>query len=103
MQKGKVASQCAHAAVGAYTKSLLKEPSKVDRWLELGATKIVLKGNDDKHLEELKALAQSKGLIATIIRDAGQTQIAPGSKTVLGIGPDRYSLLNQVTGNLKLY
>ena len=27
------------------------------------------------------------GLPATVIQDAGRTQIAPGSKTVLGVGP----------------
>ena len=31
--------------------------------------------------------AQAKGLIATTIRDAGRTQIAAGSRTVLGVGP----------------
>ena len=29
------------------------------------------------------------GLTVSVIRDAGRTQIAPGSKTVLGVGPGK--------------
>ena len=30
------------------------------------------------------------GLEVCLIRDAGRTQIAPGSKTVLGVGPGNF-------------
>ena len=30
------------------------------------------------------------GLEVCVIRDAGRTQIAPGSKTVLGVGPGKH-------------
>lgn len=103
MQKGKVASQCAHAAVDAYTKSLLTDPSKVQRWLELGGTKIVLRGNDEQHLAQLRESAKRNGLVTSLIRDAGQTQVPVGAETVLAIGPDRESWLHKVTGSLKLY
>ena len=36
---------------------------------------------------ELAAKAFSLDLDVVVIRDAGRTQIAPGSKTVLGLGP----------------
>ena len=32
------------------------------------------------------------GLEVCLIRDAGRTQIAPGSKTVLGVGPGNFVL-----------
>ncbi len=38
---------------------------------------------------ELQKHAKSLGLSAIIIKDAGRTQIAPGSKTVLAIGPGK--------------
>ena len=62
----------------------------------------------------LQAQAQSLGLVARTIQDAcvrrsggtdahsGRTQIAAGSRTVLGIGPAPVRLINQVTGQLKL-
>lgn len=31
------------------------------------------------------------GLNASLISDAGRTQIAPGSKTVLGVGPGEWT------------
>lgn len=103
MEKGKTASQCCHAAVSVYTKTLLKEPSKIDFWLGQGSKKIALKAVDDEHLEKIQKLANASGLISTLIRDRGLTQISPGSKTVLGIGPDQASLINKVVGDLKLY
>ena len=36
---------------------------------------------------ELTWKGRSLGLETCLIRDAGRTQIAPGSKTVLGVGP----------------
>lgn len=44
----------------------------------------------------------SLGLVAEVIQDAGRTQIEAGSLTVLGIGPAPASVINQVTGHLKL-
>lgn len=37
----------------------------------------------------MQAIARSLGLIAHSICDAGRTQIAAGSRTVLGIGPGK--------------
>lgn len=51
---------------------------------------------------DLQAKAMSLGLCAKVIHDAGRTQIASGSATVLGIGPAPKSLIDQVTGGLKL-
>ena len=38
-----------------------------------------------------------------IIHDAGRTQIASGTATVLGIGPGPSSVIDNVSGHLKLY
>lgn len=40
-----------------------------------------------KNRLELQAIALSLGLPAQTIQDAGRTQIAAGSRTVLGVGP----------------
>jgi PTH2 family peptidyl-tRNA hydrolase len=50
----------------------------------------------------LQATAISLGLVAEVIADAGRTQIASGSHTVLGIGPAPKSVIDRVTGTLKL-
>lgn len=36
---------------------------------------------------DLAEKAIAAGLVTCLISDAGRTQIAPGSKTVLGVGP----------------
>lgn len=49
----------------------------------------------------MQAQAISLGLCARVIQDAGRTQIASGSQTVLGVlGPK--SVVDSVTGHLKL-
>lgn len=56
----------------------------------------------EEELELLQATAVSLGLVAEVIADAGRTQIASGSHTVLGIGPAPKSVIDKVTGSLKL-
>ena len=43
--------------------------------------------DSEEELLQMMLKAQSMGLNASVVRDAGRTQIAPGSKTVLAIGP----------------
>ena len=52
---------------------------------------------------ELERVARQKGLVTTIIHDAGHTQVDPGTATVLGIGPGPASVIDSVTGHLRLY
>ncbi|XP_033119337.1 peptidyl-tRNA hydrolase 2, mitochondrial-like isoform X1 [Anneissia japonica] len=105
MGKGKVAAQCCHAAVGCYAELLEgdEDDETLEQWEENGQPKIVVKAPDEETLIALAQHAQSVGLTACLIQDAGRTQIAPGSKTVLGVGPGPAELIDKVTGHLKLY
>ncbi|KAG8192519.1 hypothetical protein JTE90_015160 [Oedothorax gibbosus] len=104
MGTGKLASQVAHAAIGMH-RLLLQNENKygemVLNWSEYGETKIVLKGNSTQHLVDLERKALQLGLPTYLVQDAGRTQIAPGSTTVLCI-MGRLDLVDQVTGTLKL-
>lgn len=53
-------------------------------------------------MNKLESQAKSLGLCARSIRDAGKTQVAAGSKTVLGIGPGPIKLVDRVTGTFLL-
>lgn len=64
--------------------------------------KVALQVKSEDELEMLQAQAISLGLVAEVIADAGRTQIAAGSHTVLGIGPGPASVIDKVTGKLKL-
>ena len=64
--------------------------------------KVALQAKSEEELEVLQAQAVSLGVVAQVVPDAGRTQIASGSATVLGIGPAPKGIIDQVTGNLKL-
>lgn len=103
MTKGKIAAQCGHATLACY-KSLSRSQdgmAVLRKWETMGQTKVAVQCKSEEELETLQALAVSLGLCAKIIHDAGRTQIAAGSATVMGVvGPK--SVVDQVTGQLKL-
>jgi PTH2 family peptidyl-tRNA hydrolase len=61
---------------------------------------VQVKSEDE--LLELMGKARSLGVTAEVIQDAGRTQIDPGSLTVLGVGPAPKSVVDKITGHLKL-
>ncbi|KAJ9086635.1 hypothetical protein DSO57_1001917 [Entomophthora muscae] len=103
MTKGKVAAQCCHATLACYKAAARSQAQYLDKWEYEGQAKITLKCNSEEEMLELQEKARAAGLIGRSIQDAGRTQIAAGSRTVLGIGPGPISLINEVTGHLKLY
>lgn len=74
----------------------------IAKWKMHGQPKIALRCGSTEELEALAAHARSLNLCARTIQDAGRTQVAPGSKTVCGIGPGPARLINQVTSKLRL-
>ena len=109
MTKGKIAAQCCHAALSCF-RMIATDPAKVsynpemtNRWIRRGQAKITLKCPDKETMDEIYAKAISLGVNACVIHDAGRTQIAAGSATVLGLGPAPKPVLDQITGDLKLY
>lgn len=72
------------------------------RWERQGQMKVALQVKSEDELEVLQAQAISLGVTAEVIADAGRTQIASGSHTVLGIGPAPKSVIDKITGSLKL-
>ena len=103
MDKGKVAAQCSHATLVAYQRALGYAPEYLKRWEDYGTAKITLKINTEKEMLDLQKKARKAGLVAVSILDAGKTQIAAGSRTVLAIGPGPLKLIDTITGDLKLY
>ena len=103
MGKGKVAAQCAHAAVMCYKKALREAPEMIERWEGAGVTKVCVKVDSEEALLELAFKAKEAGVVHGVVRDAGRTQIAAGTMTVLGVGPAPLDIMQQITGHLKLY
>ncbi|KAJ5216251.1 peptidyl-tRNA hydrolase 2 [Penicillium cinerascens] len=103
MTKGKIAAQASHATLACYKYYHAHSPDSpiLRRWERNGQAKIALQVKSEEDLLLLQAQAMSLGLCARVIQDAGRTQIASGSRTVLGVlGPK--SVVDGVTGHLKL-
>ncbi len=104
MGKGKLAAQCCHGALHVFDL-IPNNPTWsrwADQWKEEGSAKIVVKVTSEPELVALHRKARQLGVPSIVIADAGRTQIAAGSKTVLAVGPAPTSLVDQVTGNQKL-
>jgi len=99
LSKGKSVAQGAHASIGAYDKA---EGVVVAAWKSEGAKKVVLEVETEHDLIELFQDAKDFGLPAVLITDAGHTEIPPGTKTAVGIGPAESSKIDKLTGDLKL-
>jgi PTH2 family peptidyl-tRNA hydrolase len=103
MSIGKTAAQVAHAALGAYKKSMNKNILLVNNWENLsGQAKIVLQVNSEKELNDIEDNAKKNGLVTCVIHDAGRTEVAPNTATCCAIGPDLVSNIDKITGSLKL-
>lgn len=103
MGKGKAAAQCSHASVMAYNQLNRKDPDLLKRWAQSGQRKVVLKIDDEQSLLQLRKDAAKLGILTSLVRDAGHTQVAAGSLTVMGVGPAPEGLVDKATGHLKLY
>lgn len=99
MGVGKIAAQCSHASLGCYRdmKNRKDKLSEVDQWEKQGEPTIVLGTcksctllrmlgiQSEKEMMELEMKAKNSGLQTHITADAGKTQVARGSCTVLAI------------------
>lgn len=102
MGKGKIGAQCGHAAVGAFERARRSVPALVRSWENSGSAKIALRVESEAELMQIRSKAMAGNLNVCLIHDAGRTQIAPNSKTVLAIGPALVRDIDKVTGHLKL-
>jgi peptidyl-tRNA hydrolase/pyrrolidone-carboxylate peptidase len=120
MSGGKVAAQCVHAALKAHRAGASRGAARAGalqrEWEALGEPVVVLGlgapaagggdaaggGAGEGALLALAAAAAAAGVPAATVRDAGRTQVAPGSLTVLALGPAREADIDALTGGLKL-
>jgi PTH2 family peptidyl-tRNA hydrolase len=102
MHKGKACGQCSHASVSAYEKVRKNYPDIAKSWITIGQKKVVLKVASEEELFEFFQAGKDAGIPCELIRDAGRTQLEPGSITCFGAGPWDEEELDSVFGKLKL-
>jgi peptidyl-tRNA hydrolase, PTH2 family len=112
MRKGKMVAQGAHASVAFLARRL--QDAGMDRvpvsltpeqraWLEGRFTKICVGVGGEEELLAVYEQARAAGLEVHLITDSGATEFhGVPTRTALAVGPERASLLQPVTGHLRL-
>jgi len=99
LSRGKLAAQVAHASLDSFERA---SSSQKGEWKRDGSKKVVVEVPDLKTMLDLHKKALKLSLPCALIRDAGRTELAPGTVTALGIGPDSENRVDEVTGYLKI-
>ena len=125
MRKGKIAAQAGHACVDAVLMALSKEGRVSDfemtadglilkhtekartplsDWFAYGCAKICVYVDSEEALLEIAEKAKEKGIIASVITDAGMTEFhGVPTKTCLALEPLPAEIADERTGDLPLY
>jgi PTH2 family peptidyl-tRNA hydrolase len=99
LSKGKLAAQVAHAAILGYEKA---GKENLKRWKDQAQKKVVLRVPTLEDVLKLEIDAKKLGLPTGIVKDAGLTEIPPGTITALVIGPAPSKLIDKITRDLPL-
>lgn len=125
MRKGKIAAQAGHACIDAILMALKKEgrindfemnfdgiilkntdkqATPLSDWFMYGCAKVCVYVNSEKELLDIANKAKEKGIIASVITDAGMTEFhGVPTKTCLALEPIPSDIADELTGNLPLY
>ncbi len=99
---GKAAVQVAHAAVLLVLQQQKRKSAALERWLEEGQKKIAVVSPSLGDMVERQARASRAGIPSVWVDDAGFTEVPPGTRTCLGLGPAPDVDLDKITGDLPL-
>jgi len=116
MRKGKMAAQAAHAVLGCALGSDISEDIlltgcwglrdywslKEQAWLAQGMAKIVVGVDTEAELEKLIAEARKADIKVFKVTDAGRTEFKGPTVTCAAFGPEEVSVMDKITGHLKL-
>nr|AIF01256.1 peptidyl-tRNA hydrolase (PTH2) [uncultured marine group II/III euryarchaeote KM3_144_H10] len=102
LSAGKLAAQVGHATADCITKAERNEPRMLDRYMRVGQRKVVCQAANEDELRRLFGEAKNAGIIASLITDAGHTEIPAGTVTVVGLGPNERDKIDSITGSLPL-
>jgi PTH2 family peptidyl-tRNA hydrolase len=125
MRKGKIAAQAGHACIEAVLTALHKEKrlndlekdeegmilnfdenasSPLTEWFHYGCAKVCVYVDSEEALLEIASKATERGIIASVITDAGMTEFhGVPTKTCLALEPLPSDVADEITGALPLY
>ncbi len=80
----------------------VKDSQMLKKWNAEGAKKVVVYVKSKGKLLNLYEKARSLGIPCSLVRNAGLTELEPGTVTALGLGPWESSIIDKLTGSLPL-
>lgn len=98
MKNGKISAQVGHASLGIFQKIQKHYPNLTNYKFD----KELFYCPDDQVQLSKEKMARQNGVCSTLIHDAGRTQIAAGSATVLAFGPVDVDDVKTYTDDLTL-
>ena len=111
MRKGKMVAQGAHASMAAILELARREgnnlviplDARIEPWLTGRFTKICVSVNSEAELLAIHEKAAAKGLVTSLILDAGLTEFGGvPTHTAVAVGPDVAATVDLITGALPL-
>lgn len=102
MGTGKKCVQACHASVSASDLVRVKDKSVWKMWKNYGQKKVVIKINNLEILKDVIIELEKNKIPYYLVKDAGLTQLSPGTVTALGIGPVLSGEIDKITGDFKL-
>ena len=102
MGTGKKCVQACHASVSASDLVRVRNKSIWKSWRNTGQKKVVVKINNLEILKDIIIELEKNKIPYFLVKDAGLTQLSPGTVTALGIGPVLSNEIDKITGDLKL-
>lgn len=86
-----------------YEEGLRFNSKEIHIWESNNKPVNIFKVADENTMLNYKKLATEKGFNTYIVVDAGRTQVAPSSKTVMAIGPAERGQIDLFTQSLQEY
>ncbi len=102
MGTGKKCAQSCHASISSADIVRVKNKETWKKWKNAGQKKVVLRVSSLEELREIVQKLEKAKILYFLDKDAGLTQLSPGTTTALGIGPALSNTLDKITGELKL-
>jgi len=99
---GKAAVQVAHAAVMLALEGARKRTPAFQHWWDQGQKKIAVVAQTLDQMEQLAERGRRAGVPCAWVTDAGFTEVPPGTRTCLGVGPAPAAKVDPLTGDLPL-
>lgn len=87
MSTGKFGAQAGHAFGRLYRQVTLADPARLDAYLADDEPKVTVKVKNEAALARVHEEAKSAGIPVELIRDAGRSELEPGTATVAAFGP----------------